>query len=111
MSVSVSYGQTIGYISATPFLHVLLAWIGGNLKVYALDPNGYMISPYNISFAAVGSPYSALMPAYSSLTISASFSYPIATLYMYAPQYTLPLIIAFDYPVLFVSINFNTNWG
>ncbi len=103
MSSAPSYSNIlVGYIPSPIFVSTLFSFIRGNSTIYALDNYGNFVPP---SFST-----SSLSLSPAQISLSAAFGYPYLNFYLVMP-YVYPMIISFDYPVKFVTINMSAQFG
>ncbi len=105
MSSAASYSNVlVGYFYYPVLLPAIFRFITGSWIIYALDDYGNYVSP--ILSGSTGIP--------SGISFYAAFNYPFFTFYFTMPSimpYIYPMIINFDYPAKFVTINMYSGLG
>ena len=106
MSSAPSYSNVLVAYSVYPFIVPgMFQFFLKQAYIYAIDSNGNYVFPVLFTKSSVNMPYgNPLTPLPYIITFTAAFYYPYFNFYLTMP-YAYPMIVSFDYPVKFVTIN------
>ncbi len=107
-SIGVYYGTLVATTVKPIIIPHVFYFIFNYGNLYAVDNYGNLIAPFSSTRWSSTISWGGKLP--SSVSFTAAFYYPWNNFYLLVP-FAYPLVISFDYPVRFISINMSTSVG
>lgn len=112
MSSAPSYSNVLAAYSTAPvFTSAFLNFVFNNANIYAVDFYGNLVQPSTTFSSFVQLPNATSSFFMKQITFNAAFSYPYINFYLVIPNVYYPMVISFDYPVKFITINMSVDIG